>query len=281
MLQRSLGLALLLTCFASGCGDDEDVIAGDAAIDDDADVTEADAAVADDAGEDAGEPDSGPPAIEPNQAGLTIELSDGVLEGAMVEGTRVFSGIPFAAPPVGELRFAPPQPVEPWPGMLDATGPGVACPQNDEQLADGSVEKSEDCLQLNVFAPQEPPDAPLPVMVWIHGGSNVNGSANQVAGADLPRIFDGAVLRADAARDVVVVTINYRMGALGFLAHRDAVRRVRRRVGHLLSDGGDEPRRLVPARDPRERQLHQPGDDARAGRGLRGRFRRARRLRRG
>lgn len=211
----------MLAWLAVGCGDDEVVPttdAGDAGDDEDAAVNEADAEAPDDAGEDAGEPDAGGP-VESNQAGLVIELSDGVLEGEMVEGTRTFSNIPFAAPPVGELRFRPPQPVEPWAGMLDATGPGVACPQNDEQIADGTIETSEDCLQLNVFAPAEPPDAALPVMIWIHGGSNVNGSANQLAGAGLPRIFDGAVLRADAARDVVVVTLNYRMGALGFLAH--------------------------------------------------------------
>jgi para-nitrobenzyl esterase len=153
---------------------------------------------------------------QPIQQGTMLELPDGWLRGSAAGGTRTFIAVPYAAPPVGPLRFQPPAPVEAWDGVLDATGPGGACIQGSRGRG-SSVVSREDCLQLNVFAPDPAPARPVPVMVWLHGGGNVTGSANQPASGHL--LFDGAVLRAAAAHEVVVVTINYRVGALGFLAH--------------------------------------------------------------
>jgi para-nitrobenzyl esterase len=123
---------------------------------------------------------------------------------ALADDDGVYKGIPYAAPPVGTLRWRPPQPVAPWtePRRFDAFGP--ACPQPE---ADG--ETSEDCLTLNVWTPARTADAKFPVMVFIHGGSFLTGSGS------LP-VYDGAPL---AEAGVVVVTLNYRLGVLGFLAH--------------------------------------------------------------
>jgi len=116
----------------------------------------------------------------------------------------IYRGIPYAAPPVKNLRWQPPQPVIPWtrPRRCEAFGP--VCPQMDYQ-----GEKNEDCLFLNVWTPNQDPGAKLPVMVWIHGGAFVTGS-----GSD--ELYDGAAL---ARQGVVVATFNYRLGPLGFLAH--------------------------------------------------------------
>ena len=161
-----------------------------------------------------------------SQSGTLLMLSDGPVEGQSRAHTRSFIGIPYAAPPVGALRWKPPQPVVPWSDVLEATGKGVTCPQApDSGLNTGP--QSEDCLQLNVFAPAEPPATPLPVMVWLHGGANQIGSANTfidrtalLGGATQPlRLYDGAAFRDFAEREVVVVTVNYRLGALGFLSH--------------------------------------------------------------
>ena len=129
-----------------------------------------------------------------------------------VGGVRAYKGIPYAAPPLGPLRWRPPQPIAAWTGVrpTDAFGPnalqGVVWGDIDLRAA----RVSEDCLYLNVWAPAAPGDAArLPSMVWIHGGGFVVGS-----GAE-PR-YDGAHL---AARGVVVVTLNHRFNALGFLAH--------------------------------------------------------------
>lgn len=127
----------------------------------------------------------------------------GALVGEKTDGVIAFKGIPFAAPPVGDLRWKPPQPVAPWTGDRMANAYGPSCPQNARLGAEAKV--SEDCLYLNVFAPENARN--LPVMVWIHGGSNLNGSGS---------IYNGA---AFAKSGVVTVTINYRMGALGFFAH--------------------------------------------------------------
>jgi para-nitrobenzyl esterase len=144
-------------------------------------------------------------------------LGDGAVSGKTENGTRTFIGIPYAAPPVGDLRWKPPAKVEPWNGVLDATGPGVACMMGTGP--DPTVQSSEDCLQLNVFAPDPAPDEPVPVMVWLHGGGHVNGSANAHLLPSLPMFFDGAALRSSSGQQVVVVTINYRLSSLGFLAH--------------------------------------------------------------
>ncbi len=171
-------------------------------------------------------PVPGPDTAEPApQHGTLIELREGRVQGRTDGDTRSFIGIPYAEPPVGPLRWQPPQPVRSWSDTRDGTGQGVACPQAD--LLVGPVTQSEDCLQLNVFAPAEPPAKPLSVLVWFHGGGNVRGSANvfielhELLGAPRPpaRVYDGAAFRAQGGPDVVVVTVNYRLGALGFLSH--------------------------------------------------------------
>lgn len=122
-------------------------------------------------------------------------------------GARAFLGVPYAQPPVGELRFQPPQPAKRWHGVLEATDFGPSCMQNPGALS-ASGELSEDCLTLNVYSPESPDYGSLPVMVFIHGGAFVAGGSNQ---------YDGWRLAEEYG--AVVVTLNYRLGALGFLSH--------------------------------------------------------------
>lgn len=124
----------------------------------------------------------------------------GVDDGTLV----VYKGIPFAAPPVGELRWQAPQAVAPWKGVKQARSFSAACAQTAIWI---TLPKSEDCLYLNIWAPQQATQ--LPVIVWIHGGGFNGGTAAQPG-------FDGANL---AKRGAVVVTLNYRLGILGFFAH--------------------------------------------------------------
>lgn len=141
------------------------------------------------------------------------------VEGGTVEGVRegqvlAFRGIPFAAPPVGEARWLPPQPVQAWSGLKLAKQFGPPCPQLNEA---GRVIGDEDCLHLNVWTPADATAASrLPVLFFVHGGGHVQGSASVQLG-DGTYLYDGARL-AGAVR-AVVVTAQYRLGALGFLAH--------------------------------------------------------------
>jgi len=122
---------------------------------------------------------------------------------------HVFKGIPYAAPPVGPLRWRPPEPVAPWTGVRDAAKFGADCMQ--KPLANSRAPGiSEDCLTLNVWTPAKTPVGGLPVMVWVYGGGFVEGSAS------LP-LYDGEAL---ARKGVVLVSLNYRTGVFGFLAHR-------------------------------------------------------------
>ncbi len=138
----------------------------------------------------------------------------GRLRGTADRGVARFLGIPYAAPPVGARRFEPPNEPDAWSGVRDATCFGPAPPQAVDELSLrlgllGAHEQSEDCLTLNVFRPASEAREPRPVMVWIHGGAFASGSG---AGP----VYDGARLAAE--QGVVVVTLNYRVGALGFLA---------------------------------------------------------------
>ncbi|MDJ0846829.1 MAG: carboxylesterase/lipase family protein [Myxococcota bacterium] len=139
-----------------------------------------------------------------------VETRDGKIEGCEDEGVLAFRGIPFAQPPVGELRFRAPQPPEPWTGVREAKAFGYSAPQAPLAIPLPGMEVGEldeDCLTLNVFTPAA--DAGRrPVLVWIHGGGFVIGSSAQP-------LYDGAPLVRRG--DVVVVTINYRLGPLGFL----------------------------------------------------------------
>lgn len=150
------------------------------------------------------------------QQGTTITIADGAVEGEVAGATRRFLGIPFAAPPVGALRWRPPAPPAPWSGTLVAKEFSSACPQRPSTL--GTPSENEDCLYLNVWTPDPAPAEPLPVMVWFHGGGNEFGSAGDAIPLGLGGlIFDGQILTE--RQNVVVVTINYRLGKLGFFAH--------------------------------------------------------------
>ena len=133
-----------------------------------------------------------------------VKIDSGWVAGSGA-AVRSYKGIPFAAPPVGDLRWKPPQPVKPWKGVRVAKSFPAMCPQF--QFIPGP--QSEDCLGLNVWTPARSASEKLPVMVWIHGGGFVIGASSQSA-------YDGEPL---AAEGVVVVSINYRLGIFGFLAH--------------------------------------------------------------
>jgi para-nitrobenzyl esterase len=136
-----------------------------------------------------------------------VKIDSGKIQGKVVGETAEFLGIPYAKPPVGELRFAPPQPVERWKGIRDATAFGLGCPQDSMLL--GPLPHDEDCLTVNVFAPWNARKSDrLPVMVFIHGGAFVGGASYQ---------YDGQSL--SEAGHVVLVSMNYRLGALGFFSH--------------------------------------------------------------
>lgn len=143
-----------------------------------------------------------------------VTTESGVVRGSVIEGNvplRVWKGIPYAAPPVGPLRWQPPQAVRPWAEPLLCQDFGAECPQPKLRVAGSrsSGDQSEDCLYLNIWAPPTKDTEKLPVMVWIHGGGMVVGSGSRA-------IYDGAAL---AREGVVLVSINYRLGPLGFFAH--------------------------------------------------------------
>ncbi len=148
---------------------------------------------------------------EPQQA-AAIEVESGQIRGkvdSVERRVRAYLGIPFAQPPVGKLRWRPPQPVEPWDGVRDCTKFGPSCPQPPGTIIpDVRGAKSEDCMYLNVWTAANAGDK-RPVMVWIHGGGFTIGSGAQ-------SIFNG---RHFAASGAVLVTLNYRLGPFGFLAH--------------------------------------------------------------
>ena len=138
----------------------------------------------------------------------TITVTGGQVRGSLLEkGGAAFKGIPFTQPPVADLRWRPPLASKPWDGVRDATRFSAPCAQN----AGGHMleTSNEDCLYLNVWTPQWPPEARLPVMFWIHGGGNYGGTAST-------NNFDGESL---ARHGVVVVTANYRLTIFGFFAH--------------------------------------------------------------
>jgi para-nitrobenzyl esterase len=133
----------------------------------------------------------------------------GTVEGLQVNGIHEFLGIPYAEPPIGDLRWRPPVAAKPWEGVRRATHFGPACAQvTTLGPFAGPANNNEDCLTLNVFTPEIGNASKLPVLVWIHGGGNMDGSSS-----------DYDATRLAAAGKIVVVTINYRLGLLGWLAH--------------------------------------------------------------
>ncbi len=148
-----------------------------------------------------------------------VTTADGVVEGApgkrLRRGSISWRGIPFAAPPVGKDRFADPRPVQPWPGVRDCTRFGKAAIQDKRftAVAPGKfAPMGEDCLTLNVFAPDTPSSTPRPVMVFIHGGAYILGTA-------ATPLYDASFLARD--QNIIVVTVQYRFGPFGFLDLRD------------------------------------------------------------
>ncbi len=129
-----------------------------------------------------------------------VRVAQGTLQGQLKDGLDEYFGIPYAAPPVGQLRWKPPQPAKPWTGVRQAVKFGNSCPQ---LLASST----EDCLYLNVYQPTTPASGPRPVMVWVHGGAYMVGSGGQ---------YDPSLYAAQ--HGAVVVSFNYRLGPLGFLA---------------------------------------------------------------
>lgn len=141
-----------------------------------------------------------------------VTIEQGTLAGVAKDGIAIFRGIPFAATTAGDNRWRPPAPAPHWDGVRDASQFGPVCPQLSKHHGKPkvwlqNVEINENCLNLTVFAPELAPEHKLPVMVWVHGGSARFGASV---------LYDGSWL---ANRDVVVVTLNYRLGLLGRFAH--------------------------------------------------------------
>ncbi len=137
---------------------------------------------------------------------LTVTIHPGRLHGIVEDSVCAWKGIPYAKPPVGDLRFRAPQPADGWQGVKDASKTGFVAPQF-RRATNETNQRNEDCLTLNVWSPAADGHK-RPVMVWIHGGGFLVGSG-------AAEMYDGATLSKNG--DVVVVTINYRLGALGFL----------------------------------------------------------------
>jgi para-nitrobenzyl esterase len=145
-------------------------------------------------------------------AAPSVTVEGGAVSGTPIDRVRVLKGIPYAAPPVGQRRWAPPQPVVSWSGVRDGSAFGAECPQT--QYPAGSIyvrplqKQSEDCLFLNIWTPAAVGEK-RPVLVWIHGGALTRGSG-------ISDVRDGVPL---ARKGIVLVSINYRLGPLGYLAH--------------------------------------------------------------
>lgn len=151
-----------------------------------------------------------------------VDAPAGPVRGVAQDGLNIFKGIPYAAPPTGWRRWRPPAEIRRWRETRDATQFGAACHQpvarGESIYAGEAPTMSEDCLFLNIWAPEDAKDAP--VFVWIHGGSLVTGAGHEP-------MYDGARM---AAQGVVVVTINYRLGVLGYLAHPELSSESRQKI---------------------------------------------------
>ena len=150
---------------------------------------------------------------------LVVKVEDGDLEGATnaTGDIRSYLGIPYAQPPVGALRWKGPQKAAPWTGVRAAKEFGGRCAQLESAVLMNKGSITEDCLYLNVWTPSPTPATKLPVMFWIHGGGNVNGSTNE----PVPYLNSGLFYSGEnlAKKGVIVVSLNYRLGVFGFLSH--------------------------------------------------------------
>ncbi|MEA1675028.1 carboxylesterase/lipase family protein [Nitrospirillum sp. BR 11163] len=153
------------------------------------------------------------PAFAAETAAPVVQVEQGRVSGVVTGDVAAFKGIPFAAPPVGSLRWRPPQPAAAWAGVRSGAEYGADCMQKPlpGDAAPLGVAPAEDCLYLNVWAPADTvkPGAKRPVMVWIYGGGFVNGGSS-------PAVYDGSNFARDG---VVLVSFNYRVGRFGFFAH--------------------------------------------------------------
>ncbi|MBS0418299.1 MAG: carboxylesterase family protein [Proteobacteria bacterium] len=146
----------------------------------------------------------------PSQLAEPIRVANGLIQGTRENGLTVYRGIPFAAPPVGQLRWQAPHPVDDWQGILKTQVFKPACPQIGASVPGMAVEPTnEDCLYLNIWEPDHSTTAKLPVMIWLYGGNNTNGSGSA-------QLYGGGQL---AQKGVLVLTFNSRLGELGMLAH--------------------------------------------------------------
>lgn len=140
---------------------------------------------------------------------IKVRTQAGMVTGIHLKGVEEFLGIPYAEPPLGDLRWRPPVPAEPWEGVKRATQFGPACAQvTTLGVFAGPPNNNEDCLSLNVFTPEIGGSKKLPVLVWLHGGANLDGSSKD---------YDAS--RLASMGKLVVVTVNYRLGLLGWLSH--------------------------------------------------------------
>jgi para-nitrobenzyl esterase len=181
------------------------------------------------------------------EASPLIACQSGMLAGSREDGIEIYRGIPYAAPPVGELRWRAPRPAPKWDGVRTATEFGPLCPQRPPAGFSFETQdrQSEDCLYLNVWKPAQARDAP--VMVWLHGGANRFGAGSHP-------LYDGS---AFARRGIVLVTLNYRLGPLGIFAHPALLRelgveppsfinRMRHRALRLIDQDSEEAADLEP-----------------------------------
>ena len=154
-----------------------------------------------------GRGDGEPPKAAIPSDPAVVQTAAGMVRGIVAADHRLFAGIPYGAPPIGPLRWQPPAPVPAWQGVRDATRTGPRCMQDPGGDLEMGRQTDEDCLTLNVWTPTTN-DEHRPVMVWIHGGSFTSGSGGLYVARELAN-----------RGNIVVVTLNYRLGALGFLAH--------------------------------------------------------------
>lgn len=208
---NKLAVALALFALSYGCSSDSDtgpnMPAGGASG-----SAGASGAAGGGSGGNAGGGAGGAPAkcsAEPDPTACRACAQQGALQGKAENGICSYRGIPYGKPPTGELRFAAPEPAPGWSDVRDATNFGAACMQvNTGVSLTGTAKLSEDCLHINVWTPAGAGDKPLPVLVWIYGGGYVTGVSDTYNGEGLAK-----------KGNVVIVSMNYRLGALGFFSH--------------------------------------------------------------
>ena len=149
-----------------------------------------------------------------NISRTTLITDTGPIIGVTQGESSIFLGIPYAKPPIGALRWRPPQVMTPWKEPLDATRPGAHCPQSRHQ-----DRSNEDCLTINVYIPVIKAEEPLPVLFWIHGGGYRTGTGAYYSSRNINNLAEQVDAKLWNRQGIILVTLNYRLGALGFFAH--------------------------------------------------------------